>query len=147
MSQADFEAGSITNTATVTGAPTGGSLTPATSQLTVTITGQAPALTVVKSSDHPSYTLGDTITYSYKVTNTGNVTINAVSVSDDKLGAITACTATSLAPGGSMTCTATHVVSQAEFEAIAQRLTRSARHFSFGAGSTNYFDNVGAAFR
>jgi hypothetical protein len=38
-------------------------------------------------------------------------------------------------------------VSRAEFEAIAQRLTRSARHFSFGAGSTNYFDNVGAAFR
>jgi len=46
------------------------------------------------------------ITYSYLVTNTGNVTINALAVSDDKLGAIT-CPVSSLAPAAFTTCTAT----------------------------------------
>ena len=117
--QPDFDAAK-TISDTATGHASLGTTAVDSTPVTVNVNAvgvQAPALTVVKSSDHPSYTLGDTITYSYKVTNTGNVTINAVSVSDDKLGAITACTATSLAPGGSMTCTATHVVSQADFEA------------------------------
>jgi len=52
------------------------------------------------------------ITYSILVTNTGNVTINALAVSDDKLGAIT-CPVSSLAPAAFTTCTATHLVSGA----------------------------------
>jgi len=35
-------------------------------------------------------------------------------------------------------------VSRAEFEAIAQRLTRSVRHFRTDAASKNYFEIVGA---
>jgi len=47
------------------------------------------------------------ITYSYLVTNTGNVTINALAVSDDKLGAITCPVIASRRPP-SRPCTATH---------------------------------------
>ena len=38
-------------------------------------------------------------------------------------------------------------VSRAEFEAVAQRLALSAKHFSRGYSSTNYFRVVGAQFR
>ena len=114
VSGADLDLGSITNTATADGSPTGGVLVPATDTLTVAITGQAPALTIDKTAK-ASYGPGDTITYSYLVTNTGNVTINALAVSDDKLGAIT-CPVSSLAPAAFTTCTATHLVSGADLD-------------------------------
>jgi hypothetical protein len=45
---------------------------------------------------------GTKLTWAYTVTNTGDVTISNISVTDDKLGAV--CTITSLAPGDSQTC-------------------------------------------
>jgi hypothetical protein len=120
------EVGNLTNNVTLTGEPTGGSLDPASDSLTVVVNAAppapAPALTIVKSSDHPSYTVGDTITYSYKVTNTGNVTINNIVVNDDKLGIIT-CPDTSLAEGTSMTCTITHVAQASEVGNLTNHVT------------------------
>ncbi|CAN5149539.1 hypothetical protein BH09ACT12_BH09ACT12_15800 [soil metagenome] len=46
---------------------------------------------------------GDTITYSFKVTNTGNVTLNPVTVTDPMFGSVT-CTPNSLAPTASVSC-------------------------------------------
>ena len=44
---------------------------------------------------------GDTIAYSFVVTNTGNVPLNGVVVNDTKLSATPiACTPTTIAPGG-----------------------------------------------
>ena len=124
--QADIDAGHVTNTAA--GHAFYGS-TPLSDTDSVTAdAGQAPVLTVKKSSDAASYGLGDTITYSYLVTNTGNVTINALSVVDDKLGAAT-CLASSLAPAASTTCSATHVVTLADLEAgsITNNVTADGR--------------------
>ncbi|MBU4234741.1 MAG: DUF11 domain-containing protein [Proteobacteria bacterium] len=50
--------------------------------------------------------VGDAITWTYVVTNTGNADLSGVTVTDDKIGAIT-CPQTTLAVAESMTCTAT----------------------------------------
>jgi hypothetical protein len=57
-------------------------------------------------TDGPYINTGDAVTWTYKVTNTGNVTLTNVTVQDSKIGAVTGC-ATELAKGASSTCTAT----------------------------------------
>ena len=59
------------------------------------------------------------ITYSYRVTNTGNVTLTSVGVTDPMpgLSAINCNGVTSLAPGASVTCTATYTTTQADVDA------------------------------
>jgi hypothetical protein len=112
-------AGSITNNASVDGTPAGGSLSAATASLTITAAAPTPSpkLTLVKSALEDHFThAGDLIHYSYLVTNTGNVTIDSLVLTDDKLGTIT-CPATSLAAGAYTTCTATHTTTAAEVTA------------------------------
>jgi len=122
--QADLDAGQVANTATATGAdPGGAAVTSAQDDALVTAT-QSPGLTLDKSTTATTYdSIGDLIPYSYLVTNSGNVTItNAISVTDDRIVApnSVSCPALppgGLVPGGSITCTATHVVSQADLDA------------------------------
>jgi uncharacterized repeat protein (TIGR01451 family) len=82
-SAADFNFGQIKNTATATGTPpVGPPITSPPSTVIITAT-QLPALTIVKASNVPSVaTIGDPISYTFVVTNTGNVTLTAVSVAD-----------------------------------------------------------------
>ena len=62
-------------------------------------------------------TVGQTISYSYLVTNTGNVTLSGpFTVSDNKATATCPATA-SLAPGASITCTASYTITQADLNA------------------------------
>jgi hypothetical protein len=76
--------------------------------------GSSPAITLIKEVDgHRELTApglpipaGTTVTFTYVVTNTGNVNLNAVNVSDNVLGPI-ACPQKSLAPNQSETCTET----------------------------------------
>ena len=76
-----------------------------------------PAITVDKTAPAGPYTVGQTITYSFLVTNTGNVTLHGISISDPLVGlsAITGY-ATTLVPGASTTGTATYVVTQADVD-------------------------------
>jgi uncharacterized repeat protein (TIGR01451 family) len=67
-----------------------------------------PAIQVVKTVDDDSPTAGQTVTYTYVVTNTGDTTLSDVSVVDDVLGAIG--TVGTLAPGASATLTKAVVV-------------------------------------
>jgi hypothetical protein len=64
-----------------------------------------PGLTIVKTPDIESGNPGDTVTFSFKVTNTGDTTLTNVSVDDDILGHIG--DIASLAPGQSVTLTET----------------------------------------
>jgi hypothetical protein len=71
-------------------------------------------LSLSKSANPTSATVGDTITYTYVITNTDNVTINNISLEDNRLGTIDLGGQTSLEPGGTITATATHVVAETD---------------------------------
>ena len=59
------------------------------------------------------------IHYTIVATNTGNMTLAAVTVTDPGVTGLscTPANGSPLAPGGTMTCTATHTVTQADLDA------------------------------
>jgi uncharacterized repeat protein (TIGR01451 family) len=126
VTQADVDAGEITNTATAHGTPPG-STTPVVSPPdSARVTAPAsPSLTVVKSAspnDSDSFTVGRLVTYSFVVTNTGNVTLTDVTVHEGTFtgsGTMSApnCPTNTLVPGAQLTCTATYTVTQADIDA------------------------------
>ena len=115
--QADVDAGGISNTGTATGTPPTGANVTAQSSLTIPAV-RTPAITVLKSADIPSFsTVGTPVTFSYLVTNTGNVTLTSVGVTDPLPGlSPVTCKATTLAPLASETCTATYTTTQADLD-------------------------------
>jgi uncharacterized repeat protein (TIGR01451 family) len=125
VTQADVDAGSITNTATATGTPPTGP-PPVSPPSRVTVPAPpAPAVTVVKTANTTAITtVGQEITYSFLVTNTGNVTLTDATVTEGTFtgsGTLSApvCPtgAASLAPGAQVSCTATYTVTQADLDA------------------------------
>ncbi len=104
ITQADLDNGSVTNTAVAHGNGLD------SNQAQATVTGDiTPGISITKTATPTTYaTTGDTISYSYVVTNTGNVTLSNVAVTDDK--ATVTCPTGDLAPGDSITCTATYII-------------------------------------
>ena len=79
----------VANTATATGTPPVGVIAPSGTDSTDTPITAGPALTLDKPAGTPSgNAAGDTIDYTFEVTNTGNVTLDPVSVDDPKVGAV-----------------------------------------------------------
>jgi uncharacterized repeat protein (TIGR01451 family) len=126
VTQADFDAGSLTNTATATGTSTAGSPpTSGPSRVTIPSDGLEPAISLVKTASPMTVAApGDTVAYSFLVTNEGNTTLRDVAVSDDdfsgdgELSAIVCpASATALAPQASLVCTASYTVTQADVDA------------------------------
>ncbi|MBO0811776.1 MAG: hypothetical protein J2P23_06985, partial [Microlunatus sp.] len=113
ITQADVDHGSVFNSVTATGDPPTGP--PVRDVDNETITAEhAPGITVDKTADPGTFSgAGDTITYTYKVTNTGNVTLTNVDLTDSVLGSIS-CPHTTLDPGAHMTCTADYTTTQAD---------------------------------
>ncbi|MBT1633280.1 beta strand repeat-containing protein [Curtobacterium flaccumfaciens] len=123
VTQADVDAGTLTNTATATGTTPDGDPVPADPSTVTVPADQTPALTVTKTADPGTVSkAGQTVTYSFVVTNTGNVTLHDVGVTDqdfsgtDELSTIT-CPDGSLAPATAVTCTATYTTTQADIDA------------------------------
>jgi uncharacterized repeat protein (TIGR01451 family) len=104
--------GPLTNTVNVTGTDSQNNPTSGTATATVQLTYTAD-LQVTKTPSATTAAIGETVTYQYAVTNTGNVTLSALTLADDKLGAITL-NADTLAPGASATGTATHTIVEAD---------------------------------
>jgi hypothetical protein len=118
ITQADVDTGSVTNTATGQGTFSGQPVISNTASATITAT-QTPALTLDKSSGSANFDApGDTLSYSYLLTNTGNVTlVGPFTVADDRATVTCPATPAALAPGASITCTATYTVTQADIDA------------------------------
>jgi len=115
VTDADMAAGKVDNTAAASS--TTGSLN-ATSNLVSLPLAPVAGLSITKALDGaaPAKT-GDVITYKIVVTNTGNVTLNSVTVTDAN-ATIGTCTpgnsVAALAPAATITCAATHVVTNAD---------------------------------
>jgi hypothetical protein len=73
---------------------------------------------LVKSASPKRYShVGQKITYTYTVTNTGNVTLHGIRVTDNKIHGPVACAATVLRPGAYTLCHATYVTTKADVTA------------------------------
>ncbi|MCI0158765.1 DUF11 domain-containing protein [Leifsonia shinshuensis] len=133
--QADVDNGTITDTAVANGVtnPGGAPITSTPSTAVVTAT-PSPGISVTKTASPTTVTaIGAPVTYTFVATNTGNVTLTGVGITDDQvapalnknLGAISCTTLTSpagscsgatttLAPGQSATFTGVYTVQPAD---------------------------------
>ena len=124
--QAEIDAGSVQNTATPTGTPPSGPPVEGPPDTVIVPPDQTPGLTIDKTgalndqNGNNLIDLGETVTYSFLVTNTGNITLSGVTVNDPLLqnaGVALDQGPQTLAPGASFTFTATYTPTQAEIDA------------------------------
>ena len=134
LKQSDIDAGKVTNQATATASkPSGGTVSdlsdplisgPSANSPTVVTLNQNAIIGLVKTAAAPFdansngvLDAGDTIAYSFKVSNLGSVTLNAITVTDSIVANIT-CPPGNLAPGASVTCSGNnYVITQANMDA------------------------------
>ena len=121
VTQPDLDAGTFTNTATTTG--TFGETELSDSDDETVIADQIPAIQLLKDgvfvdgNNDGFAQVGETVVYTFTVTNTGNVTLTDVTITDDKV-TVVGDPLTSLAPGmsNSGTFTASYVLAQADID-------------------------------
>jgi len=152
--QADIDAGGVSNTATGRGTSPGGTandvtdvsdddVAPGGNDPTVSTITPTPILTITKVADDDTLrAAGETITYTYTVTNTGNVAVTNATVSDvhngsgpvptpgnetlfndvappgDSTDAATNGSWDTIAPGDSVRFTATYLVTQNDVDSL-----------------------------
>ena len=139
LTQADINAGAFTNTATVTGTTPSGESVEDTDDFTLQLT-RTPQITLEKTGtyvDDPPrnrFNVGDQITYSFTVTNTGNVPLVNVTVTDPLI-IVTGGPLASLDPGATdaTTFTGTYTLTQTDIDAGT---------FTNIAEASGTFDNI-----
>ncbi|MCG9792808.1 HYR-like domain-containing protein [Flavobacterium algicola] len=138
ITQADLDAGKISNSATVSGQdPTGNTVKDVSDDpinatnvdsnndgnpddVTVTTFPVQGRISIIKSAraaaDGAYDTIGEKINYNIVVTNTGSTTLSTVSITDTNadVGSIMPKTVTLLAPGQSVNVSATHTITQVD---------------------------------
>lgn len=123
IAQSDLDVGTVTNSATSAAlAPNGDSALSGPAQATSQAL-QAPMLSLTKSVDPSNFSaVGEVIGYTLVITNTGNVTIQTVTITDTAPGSgafTTNCSAASetLAPGASAECVSRYTVTAGDVAA------------------------------
>jgi Domain of unknown function DUF11 len=122
VTAADVSNGSVDNTATATGIPsgTGAIISSAPSSVSTPTTAPAPALTLEKTASVTAVTnAAPGIAYTFHVVNTGNVAVDGVAIDESGFGGAGSvaptCPDADLAPGADETCTATYSAEAADF--------------------------------
>ncbi|MGB9930086.1 MAG: DUF7507 domain-containing protein, partial [Methanosarcina sp.] len=117
ITQDDLNNGSITNSAFANGTFNGNNVTSEPDNETV-LAEQNPALLAVKIASPTNYSfVGQNITYTYNITNIGNVGISApINITDNRTGEFTISNS-ALVPGQNVTGTANYTVTQADIDA------------------------------
>src|SRR5205814_565378 len=116
VTQADLDGGSVVNTAVGHGSFNSSAVDSTQTSATVKAI-QNPKLSIAKTAAETSYiAVGDVLHYSYTLTNTGNVTLSGPFTVSDNKTTVTCPATTTLAPGSSITCTATYSATQADLD-------------------------------
>ena len=132
LTQRDADNGGVNNTATATGTPPTG--TPVTSPPAVAAVGIAgePEITLTKAADVADTNgsgvtdTGDVVSWTFEVTNTGNLTLTHATINDPTAGPVN-CPGTALPPGATTTChSAEHTITAAEAAVGTLRNTATA---------------------
>lgn len=143
VTQDDIDVGSVPNTATASADPANPDAEDPVDTITQTASSVSradmiPALTLEKSTSVAQIdTVGQEVPYTFVITNTGNVTLSGVTLTDTLPGLpAPECDSTGdLAVGAVRTCAATYTVTQADLDAGS--LLNSAAVSSDGPGDTD----------
>jgi uncharacterized repeat protein (TIGR01451 family) len=108
-----------------------------------------PAVQLVKSTNGedannapgPTILVGNTVTWTYVVTNTGTVPLTNVVVTDDR-GVTVTCPGTTLAVGQSMTCTATGVAVEGQYRNVGTATASSTTASVTDTDPSHYFGRL-----
>lgn len=135
VTQADLDHGEVVDRAVANALdPAGMPVASTPDELSIPVR-QTPAVDLSKASTTTAITAaGQVVPYTFTVSNTGNVTLHGISVTDvvvapsspGNLSALT-CPVTTLAPGQSTVCSASYTVTQTDVDhgAVADRATAS----------------------
>jgi uncharacterized repeat protein (TIGR01451 family) len=139
IKQEDIDAGRFDNTATGTGTPPSGPDVTDDGTFSQPL-AQTPKISVDKTGTLDAGTdgvdAGDIATYTVTVENTGNVTLDPVTVSDPLIESFDCAGVTKLAPGEKMTCTGTYAIEQSDIDA------GNVHNVATGTGKPPAGDNV-----
>jgi len=150
VTSTDIGQGVVTNTATATSTGSAGGAATAAGTATIPTEAARPALLLTKSvSDSPADgdsigSVGETLTSGFVVTNTGNVPLTDVTVTDTTVGLDRAVCTSTLPAGGSVTCPSrpTHVVTSADIERGSFTNTAVARGATTGGTAVSDDDTA-----
>ncbi|MGL4405637.1 MAG: DUF7507 domain-containing protein, partial [Notoacmeibacter sp.] len=145
VTQADVDAGTITNIATANGTPQAGTIGPLTDTVTITGPAAAPGVNLIKTSPLTSFgAAGSTVSFGFQVQNTGNVTLSSIAISDPQLPALL-CTVPNIAPGATVTAScsgASKTVTVAEVDAATMTNTASVAANAPSGTTVNDTDSI-----
>jgi large repetitive protein len=142
ITQDDLNAGSVTNIAVASAKDKAGADI-VSNQDSVTVTAELTKTLILDKSASPmNYSsVGETINYSYLLTNNGNVALTGpFSVSDDKTSVSCPDEPASLQPSESLTCSATYVITEDDLSAGS--VTNTAIAYAEGGNVVSNTDSV-----
>lgn len=125
VAEADFP-GPLTGSASVTGVSGSGDTMTDNATSSVTLNALNASIKVSISADRRAASENETIKYSYTIINTGQGTLNNITLTDSRLGAITLA-ADNLSPEGKLTVSAQYTVQASDYPGpLVTRATVSA---------------------
>ena len=126
----------LVNTATATGYTPGLDCVTSTSSCTTQIAVPKPGVTLIKTADKATAKVGDTITYHFKITNSGGTTFSSLTLTDGLLGSGNVWQQSAVAPGAVIELDKTYIIKSTDL---------SASSGSSGSGGCNQWCTTGGS--